>query len=253
VLEGVLARARELPWHVSVGIRQNRCPVLTALGGHRGGGTIIAARWVLTAAHCLVEISDLIPPHGYFEPPADVRLRVLTGVDLDAPDEEFSVTAVKVHPQYDSRSLTYDAALLRLADDAAGAITLGDHEVTCGECGIVGGWGETHLALGIMRRLSWARMHVAADDACARETSGGVVGYPHLMFAAGGDEGRCPGFPRAAVRKGDSGSGFVVARGGTPYLCGILSWSASARRGSDGPQVLTRTFPLREWISRETI
>jgi secreted trypsin-like serine protease len=250
--EGAPARPRELPWHVSVGIRQNRCPVLTPLGGHRGGGTIVAPRWVLTAAHCLVEVSDLIRPDGYLEPPPDVRLRVVTGIDLDAPDQEFGVSLVKVHPQYDWRSLTYDAALLRLTADIDGRIAVAEDEVATGDCGVIAGWGATHRALGIVPRLSWARMHVGSDDACARVMCAGLTGRPHLMFAAGGTDGRCPEFPQAAVRKGDSGSGFVVTRGGTPRLCGIVSWSPSARRNGDGPQVLTRTFPLLEWIAHET-
>lgn len=248
--EGAHAHHRELPWHVSVGVRQNRSPRLTVLGGHRGGGTIVGDRWVLTAAHCLVEISDLIPTNGQLEPPPGVCLRVTTGISLDAPDEEFGVDLVVVHPQYDARTLLYDAALLRLDRRAAGAIPLADDDVIEGDCGVVAGWGDTHEAVGIVPDLAWARMHVGPDDVCAREAWANVVGRPRLMFAAGGDHGRCPEFPRAAVRKGDSGSGFVVRRGGEPRLCGIVSWSASLPCGIDGPQVLTRTWPLTGWVRR---
>ena len=205
----------------------------------------------MTAAHCLAAVSDLLTPDGRLVFTRDVRVGVACGPDLSAPARQVEVTCAQLHPRFNPRSLEYDAALLRLADDIEGAIELGEDDVAPGECGVVAGWGETGSGHGTSR-LSWARMHVGSDDACSREVSAGVVGRPHLMFAAGGDEGRCPEFPRAAVRKGDSGSGFVVTRGGRPRLGGIVSWSASAPGDANAPLVFTRTFPMTDWIARET-
>jgi hypothetical protein len=72
-----------------------------------------------------------------------------------------------------------------------------------------------------------------------------VVGRPATMVAAGGDDARCPEFPDARVRTGDSGGGFVVTRGARPQLGGIVSWVAS----NGAPCVFTRAFRLREWIA----
>jgi secreted trypsin-like serine protease len=250
--DGVPATVGRLPWHVSVGVRRNRGPSLTALEGHRGGGSIVGRRWVLTAAHCLVEISDLLPSHGEFVLPADMCVRVVTGIDLDVPLEEIDVIRVKRHPSYDCRSLEYDAALLELSREVRGATALSVRDVMTGDCGVIAGWGHPDLESEIVPHLDWARVHVGSDDTCVRQRWGSVAGNPGLMFAAGGAEDACPSFPRASVRKGDSGSGFVVTRAGYQYLCGIASWSAAVPRGIDGPQVFTRTFAIADWIARET-
>jgi secreted trypsin-like serine protease len=204
---------------------------------------------VLTAAHCLSDVSDLLQPGGRFEPAPDTRLTVVSGTDLNAPVREVDVTLAQVHPKFDPHSLAYDAALLRLSDDIDGAVELGRDDLTPGECGIVAGWGETHACPAIVPHLAWACMHVALDDTCARQTSGRVAGRPQLMFAAGGEGASCPQFPSAAVRKGDSGGGFVVTRAGRRRLCGIVSWSGSS---PTAPHVLTRTSPVAKWIARET-
>jgi secreted trypsin-like serine protease len=248
--EGAPATAGQCPWHVSVGIRRNRCPELTARQGHRGGGTIVGTRWVLTAAHCLVEISDLVAADGALELPPDVQLRVVMGTDLDAPEQEVEVTFVKIHPMYDVRTMSYDAALLRLAHDVPGGIAVAESDVRAGECGIIAGWGETHLARRIVPQLEWARVHVCPDEECVEQVSGALAGIPGLMFAAGGPQGACPEFPRAGVQDGDSGSGFVVTRSGAPRVCGIVSWSAYLPVDVAGPQVFTRTFPIAGWIAR---
>jgi secreted trypsin-like serine protease len=248
---GRAATRGELPWHVSVAVRRNRGPAFTAFEGHRGGGTIIGTRWVLTAAHCLAVVSDLLNPDGHLAPTRDVRLSIVNGRDLGVPDREVDVTFARVHPQFNPRSLEYDAALLRLSDDVSGAIELSDDELTPGDCGIVAGWEETRGSVAMTPHLSWARMHVGPDDMCAVQTSGGLIGRSVTMFAAGGHDARCPEFPSASVRKGDSGGGFVVVRGGQPRLCGVASWSASVPYRDERPLVLTRTSAITDWVAHE--
>jgi secreted trypsin-like serine protease len=250
--EGAMARGGQFPWHVSVGIKRINCPPLSPLEGHRGGGTLIGSRWVLTAAHCLVEISHLLSSERSLAPPPGVHLRVARGVNLDVPDEELEVTTVELHPRYNRETLEYDAALLQLSQDVEGAIEFGRDEVAPGECGVVAGWGETRLARQIVPHLSWARFHVASADQCARESFGGLTGLPDKMFAAGGCQAGCPGFPSACIRIGDSGGGFVVNRRQRPVVYGIVSWSAWLFGDAIGPHVMTRTSRIADWIKRAT-
>src|SRR3712207_6002518 len=94
------ATADDLPWHVSVGVRCNRGPSLTVIEGHRGGGTIVGPRLVITAAHCLADMLDLVTPGEPFELPPTVALRVARGHDLHQ-SEVYDVVRVDVHPRYD--------------------------------------------------------------------------------------------------------------------------------------------------------
>jgi hypothetical protein len=244
---GRSARVGQLPWHVSVGVRRNRGPILTAYEGHQGGGTIIARQWVLTAAHCLAPLSDLLTDGAYTAGRSDVRLCIARGPDLRAPLREVDVTFALVHPRFELRTLACDVALLRLAEDMDGAVAMAEGDLTAGECGVVAGWGVTHGSSRLMPSLAWARMHVA-HDAAGDDHDGGDGFDRATMFIAGGDAAACPGFGSARIRKGDSGGGFVVTRAGMPQLAGIVSWSARGADGMDGC-VLTRTAPLASWIA----
>lgn len=77
--------------------------LLTADGG-LCTGTVVAPRWVVTAAHCLEGgVSGAVFAFGN---------------DIDSPSAVVNVSAGRQHPQYDANNIVNDIALIRLAQDA---------------------------------------------------------------------------------------------------------------------------------------
>ena len=66
-------------------------------------GTLVAARVVVTAAHCL--------------PPDPTDLRVFFGSDVSEAGDRLAVVGGTVHPEYDAATPRNDLAVLRLAEE----------------------------------------------------------------------------------------------------------------------------------------
>jgi trypsin len=235
VIGGSAATSGQAPWAAEVDSQ-----VTTALG-YSCSGSVIAPGYVLTAAHCVENLTT-----GTVFAPDDIR--VSTGsASRSAARRVLAVRGVKIDPDFDRRTLFADAAVLALASptDAppialAGAAV--DASLAPGTPAIVAGWGVTDAAASVEPDLLQTGILALQSDAwCASSLA------PYRDFDAASM--RCAAVPGFAVRvcHGDSGGPLAVTTSaGDVVLVGITSWSDAAC----GPvaSVFTRVAAVAPWV-----
>jgi len=200
-------------------------------------GTLVAPRWVVTAAHCVAN-------------------KTAAGVDVGVGKDDLSligasdrhvVSAIHVHPSYDSATYANDIALLQLSTAVTSSTAkwipwqTDTTEPAAGTTGTVSGWGTVTLDESIYRNdLQGATVKVLespGDDLC-----GAWDNYSATeKLCVGGERnvGACTG---------DSGGPLAINLGYT-HLVGIASY------GSDDecadvtyPNVMTRVSNYDAWL-----
>lgn len=193
--------------------------LMTADGAHLCGGTLVAARKVLTAAHCVTAV----------EQATDIRV-VAGRTDYTAAGARTrAVVGARIHPLFDQGTLTYDAAVLTL-DRAlpyrplpiAGARDGRLYEE--GRRATVFGWGS--LADGAMTtRLQRTTLVISPVPACDPYTFPGDTAATKVCGLPPQNN------PFTSICRGDSG-GPLVADG---KLIGIVS-SGNKYCGTEQPR-----------------
>jgi len=224
------------------------------------GGSIINARWVVTAAHCLV-----VGESGTVTLKAR-DLKIAAGVDdLERPrgTNEHGVDAIIVHPGYDGGF--NDIALVRvsdqfdLSDDAIDPISLplavnGDVEPALNTDILVSGWGEY---VGFESGTYPTSLRSTTLDVLAAPLSSDCGSYDpadwnyRYEICIGVTEGgrdTCQGDsggPYVALGLDGDGNGSVE-----PTLVGVTSWGEGCA-GAGYPGFATRVSSYVDWMIPE--
>jgi len=185
------------------------------------GGTVVAKRWVMTAAHCLHTTA------GQIERPSSMRVVAgITDLRDDNFVEEVIVTNIFIHPEYDNdiNLPPNDVALLELATDVdAPVATLftGDASLYTESLGYIVGWGATEfvddVGTNLPSRLQDATVPLISEATCnLPESYGGIVTSKQI----------CAGYVEGGIDtcSGDSGGPLFIIENGQIVQIGITSF-----------------------------
>uniref|UniRef100_A0AAY4CT49 Coagulation factor IX n=1 Tax=Denticeps clupeoides TaxID=299321 RepID=A0AAY4CT49_9TELE len=225
----------EIPWQVALVLRSTLQVFC--------GGSILNEKWVITAAHCLVDKAK-----GSFF----VRAGEHDVQHVEGSEQDLEVAERFPHPLYAPRKNLYnhDIALLQLKtpigfSSYARPICLGPKSFTetllrSGEVATVSGWGQLHFQGRTSRTLQKVEVPYVERTDCQDSSSDRISRY---MF--------CAGYPNAARDscQGDSGGPHANLHQDTNawFLTGIVSWGEEcAKEGKYG--VYTHISHYYRWI-----
>jgi secreted trypsin-like serine protease len=217
------------------------------------GGTLIGARQVLTAAHCVVEESsgELLAPGAFAVYLGENDLQAL------GSEEEFDVVAVDIHEAYgtDSSGHGNDVAMLTLDRDPEGDAAnpgvlrlplVGPDQASLWApttAARIIGWGTTSSGGDPSDDLLEANVPIVSDSTCRSDYAvDGITIDSNTMVCAGdGIHDTC---------QGDSGGPLMVDDGhGAFVLVGVVSFGIGCA-DPDFPGVYARIGdePLNAWV-----
>jgi trypsin len=229
ILGGTVAAPGQFPWMVSmIDSRAER-----AIFGAYCGGTLIAPRVVLTAAHCVQGVR-----------PGEMDVVVgRTRLSQDDAGERITVSKILDHPGYSNSSVRNDAALLQLerpttAQPLPIAQPADDGLTAPGTRVITSGWGATSEGGEASDELLFVRLTMRSHGYCDRE-------YGKIHDASQ----LCIGSSRPGEDscQGDSGGPVMSGEGAAMRLVGLVSYGhGCGRKGVPG--VYTRVSRFAPWI-----
>jgi len=208
------------------------------------GGTAISTRWILTAAHCVVDLQGTVTE-------ADSILVLTNTTDLDNPSNQpVAVTRVIQHPDFLSVELGYDIALLELENDApVTPIAINSQNIELGQNAFIAGWGAVNSREEFDVQVFPKVLRGAFVNMTPGEQCGGL--YPdyapftnETMICAGvmgGGRDSCQGDSGGPLFQVDANNSRVIS------IAGITSWGIGCGSALN-PGIYTNVASYTDWI-----
>ncbi|XP_063732661.1 coagulation factor IXa isoform X2 [Eleginops maclovinus] len=234
IVGGTAVSQGEIPWQVGL-IKQS-------VGLLFCGGSILSDRWVITAAHCLMEAQG-----SFFIRVGEHNIYITEGTEQD-----YEVLEQHMHPKYNGILSLYDhdIALLYLKDPISFSTTVRpicigpkaftEALVKESSPATVSGWGRTRFLGFTADTLQKVEVPFTDRTECKRSSSARITPF---MF--------CAGYYNKAKDscQGDSGGPHTNSIHNTWFLTGIVSWGEEcAKQGKYG--VYTRVSLYYRWINK---
>ena len=202
------------------------------------GASLIQDKWVLTAAHCVVN------ENGTKIGEATIKALVGTS-DLLSGGQRIDIKRIIVHPDYDNDVVDSDVALIELKTTATTPkVSVSGTDAATGSLATVIGWGALDPNQPFFpSELYQVQIPVVNSSSCHAVYD--QIGYTDNMFCAGyaaGGKDSC---------KADSGGPLMVTQNGKSVQVGVTSWGVGcAEPGHYG--VYTRLSKFDNWIEGYT-
>nr|XP_019932151.2 chymotrypsin-C-like [Aedes albopictus] len=243
IMDGTDTKKGEWPWHAAIILREENHNRLIC------GGTLISRKFVLTAAHCVIN-----PETGYELSPR--QLFILLGVyslDDRSTQQRQEISKIIMHSDFDKDEVKSDIALLELQ----GSAQLNNYvQPAClGKLKSLIGKSGTAVGLGLKRDKSLARilqsavMPVVSIVNCIESHRGYGQTVDRSSLCVGYETG-------TTVCNGDSGGGLFFDNGGAWYLGGIVSYGMQSdddptRCRENGYAIFIDVQLYLDWISKK--
>jgi trypsin len=231
IVGGTAAAPGQFPW--IVGLVTHGEP--NAYDALFCGGTVIAPRVVITAAHCTID-----------ESPETMEVVVgRTRMSQGRIGKRVAVSAIFNHPGYDGNRYTNDIALVQLAEPVdVTPIRLPRLEdaplINPAARTTSSGWGATTEGGSKSDDLLYVRLTVRSMSTCARRYQRRFGTDIRTQVCVGGKRGE-------DTCQGDSGGPLFAGQGVTAVLLGLVSYGDGCAR-ENVPGMYTRVAGYSKWV-----
>uniref|UniRef100_A0A452SLQ6 Peptidase S1 domain-containing protein n=1 Tax=Ursus americanus TaxID=9643 RepID=A0A452SLQ6_URSAM len=223
---GLPAAERKWPWQVSLQARDR----------HMCGGSLIASRWVLTAAHCIIGHEEYTVRLG------DTHSHSHSKTTLVVPVED-----IVCHRFYDAKTLRHDIALVLLSfsvnySSYIQPVCLPErafHVESGTECWVAG-WGRLAGVSVHLQETKQLILHYKKCNQILLTRLGSLRNLVKKGMLCGYQDGK-------SLCKGDSGGPLVCELNATWVQVGIVSWGIGCGR-KNYPGVYTEVSFYKDWV-----